>query len=130
MPGFELNTDCRAPVEEVWKLLFDPDRFTDWWAGIQAVRKDAPGQFTLWPAGYPEFPLPQTLRADQVGGWVIISCQVFAVEIVWQLVEASAGTSIHVNVTAPESEARRLNRQRPLIEESLRRLTALAEAAS
>ena len=30
MPGFELTTDCRAPVEEVWKLLFDPDRFPDW----------------------------------------------------------------------------------------------------
>ncbi|HYB15527.1 MAG TPA: SRPBCC family protein [Streptosporangiaceae bacterium] len=47
MPGFELSTDCRAPVEEVWKLLFDPDRFLDWWAGIEAVRKDSPGQFTL-----------------------------------------------------------------------------------
>ena len=42
MPGFELNTHCRGPVEEVWKLLFDPDRFRDWWAGIEAVRKDAP----------------------------------------------------------------------------------------
>ena len=130
MPGFELNTDCRAPVEEVWKLLFDPDRFLDWWAGIEAVRKDAPGQFTLWPAGYPDFPLPQTLRTDQADGRVIISCQVFAVEIVWQLAETSAGTSIQVNVTAPESQARRLDGQHQLIEESLRRLTALAEAAS
>ena len=82
MPGFELNTDCRAPVEEVWKLLFDPDRFPDWWAGIEAVRKDAPGQFTLWPAGYPDFPMPQKLRADQADGRVIISCQVFAIDIV------------------------------------------------
>jgi uncharacterized protein YndB with AHSA1/START domain len=130
MPGFELSTDCRAPVEEVWKLLFDPDRFPDWWAGIESVRQDAPGQFTLWLAGYPDFPLPQTLRADQAGGRVIISCQVFAIEMVWQLAEAGAGTSIHLNVTAPESEARRLDGQHKLIEESLRRLTALAEAAS
>jgi uncharacterized protein YndB with AHSA1/START domain len=130
MPGFELSTECRAPVEEVWKLLFDPDRFLDWWAGIEAVRKDAPGQFTLWPAGYPDFPLPQTLRADQAGGRIIISCQVFAIDMVWQLAEAGAGTSIHLNVTAPESQARRLDRQHQLIEESLRRLAALAEAAS
>jgi len=130
MPGFELSTHCHAPVEEVWKLLFDPDRFLDWWAGIEAVRKDAPGQFTLWPAGYPDFPLPQTLRSDQAGGRVIISCQVFAIDLFWQLAEAGAGTAIHLNVTAPESQARRLDRQHQLIEQSLRRLTALAEAAS
>jgi hypothetical protein len=130
MPGFELTSHCRAPVEEVWKLLFDPDRFPDWWTGIEAVRKDAPGQFTLWPAGYPDFPLPQTLRADQAGGRVIISCQVFAIDMVWQLAEVGACTAIHLNVTAPESQTRRLERQHPLIEESLRRLTALAEAAS
>jgi hypothetical protein len=130
MPGFALSTDCRAPVEEVWKLLFDPARFPDWWAGIQTVRKDAPGQFTLWPTGYPDLPLPQKLRVDQADGRVILSCQVFAIEVVWQLDEAGSGTSIHVNVTAPESEAHRLDRQHHLMEESLRRLTALAEAAS
>jgi hypothetical protein len=81
-------------------------------------------------AGYPDFPLPQTLRADQADGRVIISCQVFAIDMVWQLAEAGAGTSIHVNVTAPESEAHRLDGQHQLIEESLRRLSALAEAAS
>jgi hypothetical protein len=51
MPGFELNTDCRAPVEEVSKLLSAPDRFPDWWAGIEAVRKDPPGSSPYsWPA--------------------------------------------------------------------------------
>jgi Activator of Hsp90 ATPase homolog 1-like protein len=130
MPGFALSTDCRAPVEEVWKLLFDPARFPDWWAGIESVRKDASGQFTLWPAGYPDFPMPQKLRVDQADGRVIISCQVFAIDVVWQLAEAGAGTSIHVNVTLPDSEAHRLDGQHHLIEESLRRLTTLAEAAS
>jgi hypothetical protein len=129
MPGFALSTACRAPVEEVWKLLFDPARFPDWWAGIEAVRKDAPGQFTLWPVGYPDFPMPQKPRVDQADGRVMISCQVFAVDVVWQLAEAGAGSSIRVNVTLPESEAHRLDRQHKLIEESLRRLTALAEAA-
>jgi hypothetical protein len=94
------------------------------------VRNDAPDQFTLWVDGHPDFPLPQTLRTDPARGRVIFSCQVFAINMVWQLAEAGAGTSIHLNVTAPASEARRLDGQRPLIEESLRRLTALAEAAS
>ena len=130
MPGFTLSADCRAPVEEVWKLLFDPARFPEWWAGIETVRIDEPGDFTIWPAGYPDFPMPQKLRADQADERVTISCQVFEIEIVWQLAESGAGTSIHVDVTLPEREAHRLDTQHQVIEESLRRLTALAEAAS
>jgi uncharacterized protein YndB with AHSA1/START domain len=129
MPGFELNTDCRAPVEEVWKLLFDPDRFPDWWAGIEAVRKDAPGQFTLWPAGYPDFPMPQKLRVDQASERVTISCQVSDIEIVWQLAEDGPGTAIHVQVSLPVQEAHRLDGQHRAIAESLRRLAALVEAS-
>jgi hypothetical protein len=52
------------------------------------------------------------------------------IEIVWQLAEAGAGTSINVNVSVPEREARRLDDQHRVISESLRRLAALAEAAS
>ena len=33
MPGFALSAECGAPVEEVWKLLFDPARFPEWWVG-------------------------------------------------------------------------------------------------
>ena len=130
MPGFTLSADCRAPVEEVWKLLFDPARFPEWWIGIETVRIDEPGDFTIWPAGYPDFPMPQKLRADQADERVTISCQVFDIEIVWQLAESGVGTSIHVNFTLPERQAHRLDQQHQVIEESLRRLTALAEAAS
>ena len=130
MPGFALTAGCRAPVEEVWKLLFDPARFPEWWAGIETVRQDAPGEFTQWPTGYPDFPMPQTLRVEEAAERVTISCQVSDIDIVWQLAEAGAGTSVSVNVTLPEHEAHRLDGQYQVISESLRRLTALAEAAS
>ena len=130
MPGFELSAGCRAPVEEVWKLLFDPARFPQWWVGIETVRTDEPGEFTLWPAGYPDFPMPQKLRADQANQRVTVSCQVSDIDFVWQLAEADTGTSINVNVSLPEREAHRLDGQQQVISESLRRLTALAEAAS
>jgi len=72
------------------------------------------------------------LLAGYVEDWAeaAISCQVLDIEIVWQLAEAGAGTSINVNVSVPEREARRLDDQHRVISESLRRLTALAEAAS
>ena len=130
MPGFALSASCRAPVEEVWKLLFDPARFPDWWVGIQTVRKDAPGEFTQCPAEYPDFPMPQKLRVDRASERVTISCQVSDIDVVWQLAEAGTGTSINVNVSLPEREAHRLEGQHQAIEESLRRLTALAESAS
>jgi uncharacterized protein YndB with AHSA1/START domain len=130
MPGFTLTANSRAPAEEVWKLLFDPARFPDWWAGIQTVRKDTPGEFTQWPTGYPDFPMPQKLRVDQANERVTISCQISDIDIVWQLTESGTGTAIQVTVSLPDREARRLDDQHQIIEESLRHLTALAEAAS
>ncbi len=130
MPGFTLSGRCCAPVEEVWKLLFDPARFPDWWVGIETVRKDSPDEFTQWPTGYPDFPMPQKLRVDQASERVTISCQVSDIDVVWQLAEAGMGTSITVNVSLPEHEAHRLDGQHQAIQESLRRLTALAESAS
>ena len=130
MPGFTLSASCRAPVEEVWKLLFDPARFPDWWVGIETVRKDSPGEFTQWPTGYPDFPMPQKLRVEEADERVIVSCQVSDIDVVWQLAEGGEGTAIQVTVSLPEREAHRLDGQHQVIEESLRRLTALAEAAS
>jgi uncharacterized protein YndB with AHSA1/START domain len=130
MPGFTLTAGCRAPVEEVWKLLFDPARFPEWWVGIEAVHKDAPGEFTQWPTGYPDFPMPQKLRVDQARERVMISCQVSDIDIAFQLAEAGTGTSINVDVRLPEREAHRLDGQHQVISASLRRLTTLAEAAS
>jgi uncharacterized protein YndB with AHSA1/START domain len=130
MPGFALSAGCRAPVEEVWKLLFDPTRFPEWWVGIETVRTDGPGEYTQWPSGYPDFPMPQKLRVDQANDRVTISCQVSDIDVVWQLAEGGPGTAIQVTVSLPEREAHRLDGQHQAIEESLRRLTALAEAAA
>jgi uncharacterized protein YndB with AHSA1/START domain len=130
MPGFALTASCRAPVEEVWKLLFDPARFPEWWVGIATVHQDAAGEFTQWPVGYPDFPMPQKLRVDEADERVTVSCQVSDIDIVWQLAEAGAGTSISVQVSLPERETHRLERQHQVISESLRRLSALAEALS
>ena len=91
----------------------------------------APGEFTLWPAGYPDFPMPQKLRVDQANERVTVSCQVLDIQVTWQLTEAvGGGTSIHVTASLPENEAHRIDGQHYIIEQSLRRLTALAEAAS
>jgi uncharacterized protein YndB with AHSA1/START domain len=116
-----------APVEEVWKLLFDPTRFPEWWAGVETVRADAPDRYVMWPEGYPDFPMPQHLRTERAEHRVTISCQISDIDIEWQLTERAAGTAIHVHVDLPEAEIHRLAGQRDIITRSLDRLAHLAE---
>lgn len=126
MPAFELTAHVTAPVEEVWKLLHDPSRFPEWWVGIETVQRSTEG-YTMWPTGYPDFPMPQQLKTDRDAGCVTISCLVSDLEFVWRLWEVGEETGIVVQVRIPEAEAHRFDTQRALIAESLQRL---AEAAA
>jgi uncharacterized protein YndB with AHSA1/START domain len=130
MPSFALTTHTDAPVEEVWKLLHDPAWFPQWWAGVATVRPGEHGDYTMWPAGYPDFPMAQRLRTERVDGRVTISCLVSDLEFRWQLREAGDGTDIEVQVDLPDSEAHRLPGQRETLTESLGRLAALAGTAT
>jgi uncharacterized protein YndB with AHSA1/START domain len=134
MPTFDDSTTTPAPVEEVWKLLYDPSRFPDWWAGIETVRPaghEGAGDITIYPAGYPDFPMPQALRADQDGHRVTISCLVSDLEFAWRLEPlAGEGTRIAVHVEIPEAERHRLETQRDAVSASLRALAALAASAT
>jgi uncharacterized protein YndB with AHSA1/START domain len=130
MPGFELSGYAGAPVEEVWKLLFDPSRFPEWWAGVATVRTDAREGYVMWPEGYPDFPMPQRLHAEPGHSRVTISCQVSDIDVVWQLAERGEGTAIDVRVDLPEAESHRLATQHDLLQRSLASLARLAEAAA
>ncbi|MEA2479715.1 MAG: hypothetical protein QOJ07_1637, partial [Thermoleophilaceae bacterium] len=37
MPEFQDSAVSTAPPEEVWKALYDPSRFPDWWAGVGSI---------------------------------------------------------------------------------------------
>jgi uncharacterized protein YndB with AHSA1/START domain len=127
MPTFDDATTTSAPVEDVWKLLFDPARFPEWWAGV-ATTTSGDGGFTLYPEGYPDFPMPHTLQADGTG--VTISCLTSDLVFEWRLEEHGSGTKIAVHVEIPEREAHRLDTQRGMVSASLRSLAALAEDAT
>ena len=128
MIGFTVTGHAQAPVEEVWKLLFDPVRFPEWWVGVETVRTDQPGEYTLWPVGYPDFPMPQQLRTDTSAGRVTMSCQVSDIDFGWRLADTGGGTAIEVRVDLPAAQRHRLDGQREVITESMARLVALAES--
>ena len=126
MPTFDDTTTSSASVEEVWKLLYDPVRFPEWWEGMGTVEPERDG-FTMYPQGYPDFPMPQTMRTD--GKRVTISCLVSHLLFEWRLEPTTGdGTTIGVHVEIPDAEAHRLDTQRGLVSASLRSLAALAAA--
>jgi uncharacterized protein YndB with AHSA1/START domain len=130
MPEFEERARSGAPPEDVWKLLYDPARFPDWWTGVGSVDAGQAGGYTMYPQGYPDFPMAQRLHVTDSG--VTISCLVSDLVFEWRLAPLDGGTatSITVHVEIPEAEAHRLAAQRGLISQSLSRLAALAAAES
>jgi uncharacterized protein YndB with AHSA1/START domain len=129
MPTFDDSTTTTAPVEEVWKLLYDPARMVQWWDGVERIEQhgtDGKGDVTIWPDGYPDFPMPQNLRTDANGRSVTISCLVSDLVFEWRLEPLDEGTRISVHVEIPQEEAFRLDDQRAAVSASLRSLAALS----
>ena len=130
MPDFTRFITVAAPLEEVWKLLHDPSRFPEWWAGIETVVTNGQSAYTMWPVGYPDFPMAQRLDAAPADNRVTISCLVSDLEFRWQLSPVGESTAVEVQVRIPEGESHRLATQQGLIEKSLWQLAALAATGS
>ncbi len=126
MPSFHDTATSAAPPEEVWKLLYDPSRFPDWWAGIGTIDVKDEGEYTMYPEGYPDFPMAQLLETRQDQGRVTVSCLVSDLRFEWRLQPDGEGTLIMVDVEIPEAEAHRLEAQREIISASMRRLAEQA----
>jgi uncharacterized protein YndB with AHSA1/START domain len=129
MPSFHDTATSAAPPEDVWKLLYDPSRFPDWWAGIGTVEVDSGDRYTMYPDGYPDFPMPQLLDTQRDQQRVTVSCLVSDLRFEWRLQSTAAGTLISVDVEIPDAEAHRLETQREIISASMQRLARLAADA-
>ncbi len=126
MPWFHDAATSQAAPEEVWKLLYDPSRFPDWWAGVGTVEAGGEGQYTMYPDGYPDFPMAQLLDTARDDQRVTVSCLVSDLRFEWRLEPAGSGTRIMVEVDIPDAESHRLETQREVISASLRRLADIA----
>jgi hypothetical protein len=127
MPMFDQVAVSTAPPEEVWKLLYDPAQFPLWWAGTGSVNTGGDvGDYTMYPEGYPDFPMPQALKTSWENGTVKISCLVSDLCFGWRLRPCGSGTEISVHVEIPDHEAHRLDTQREIIGRSARRRAELA----
>ena len=126
MPSFHDTATSAAPPEDVWKLLYDPSRFPDWWAGIATVDVTSESEYTMYPDGYPDFPMAQLLDTHRDQHRVTVSCLVSDLRFEWRLEQAGEGTLISVEVEIPDAEAHRLESQHEVISASMSRLAQLA----
>lgn len=126
MPSFTDSALSAGAPEEVWKLLYDPARFPDWWAGVGTVEVAGEGRYTMFPEDYPDFPMAQVLDTHRDQGRVTVSCLVSDLRFQWRLAPERNGTRVTVEVEIPDAEAHRLDAQRETISRSLRRLAELA----
>jgi uncharacterized protein YndB with AHSA1/START domain len=128
MPSFHDSAVARAEPEEVWKLLYDPTRFPEWWAGVGTVKPgDEDGFYTMYPEGYPDFPMAQLLDTAKHEQRVTVSCLVSDLRFEWGLEPLpDGGTRISVDVEIPEAEAARLDAQQETIHSSLANLAKLS----
>jgi uncharacterized protein YndB with AHSA1/START domain len=127
MPTFSDSARSEAPPEEVWKILYDPARFTDWWEGM-VTTEVGDGEFVFVQEDVPDFPIPHQLQARREEGSVVISCLLHDLEFAWRLEPLDGGqaTQISVHVRIPESKLRLLDRQKNAIRGSIQRLAELA----
>lgn len=130
MPSFDNHILVRAPLEDVWKLVHDPTRYPEWWTGIGSVDEADPDGYTLYPEGWPDYPMPQRLRTSSADGRVTISCLVSDLEYRWHLTADGERTRVEVHVDIPEAEAHRLDVQTAAIASALARLADLASTSA
>jgi len=126
MPSFEERAACRAPAEEVWKLLYDPARFPEWWAGMERVESGNGEDVTRYMEAWPDFPYPTRISRRE-DGRIVVSCLLSDIVHEWVLEPATGGCSVRVRVEIPEDEAERLEAQEAEIRASLARLVSRAE---
>ena len=130
MPHIDDEVLVPAPLEEVWKLVHDPSRYPEWWTGIGGVDEATPDGYTMYPEGWPDYPMPQRLSTSSADGRVTISCLVSDLEYRWQLTADGEVTRVEVHVDIPEVEAHRLEGQTTAMSSALARLTRLAASAA
>jgi uncharacterized protein YndB with AHSA1/START domain len=114
-----------AAPEEVWKLLYDPARLGEWWAGV--ARTDPAGGDRVDFVRDDGRVYPQRMVTDREGARVTVSCLTLGLRFSWMLAPLDGGgTRITACFELPEREVALLESQRAAIAASVHALGRLA----
>ncbi len=130
MADFEETMLCRAPALEVWKLLHDPFRFTEWWSGVSRVEV-TPGGVAVYTDNQPGLAYPLHINLTGDSSSVRITCLLTEDIHIWTLQSHPDGCLVRVRVeAAPGEETQLAQRRAENVLASLPRLISAAERAA
>ncbi len=126
---FHAEARCASPAREVWKLLYDPVRFSRWWPGWERVEPGEGPALTHYDARWPDFAYPATVSSEPSTGRVVVSCLLTDIVYSWSIDTAGSGCQIGVVVTIPDAETHRSGDIADVMRQALSALVNEAEAA-
>ena len=126
MPAFTERLTCAAPAEEVWKLLYDPWRYPEWWTGTDAVSESG-GDVVRHSDGEV---WPTTIEAHRTGEQVVISCVLTDIVFRWTLAPDPRGCRVTLEVAIPDQQAARHGMQETAMRDAIVRLGRAAERSA
>lgn len=130
MPSFREAVVCPAPPAEVWRLVHDPARMSEWMTDTARVEPGEDGTVTRYLVGWPDYPMPTRVRTQSEGARVVISCLVSDIDFRVALSPDPAGCGVEIEVSLPEAEAARLDDVREVVVASLARLAERSASAA
>ncbi len=121
--GFREGIVCAAPPADVWRLVHDPSRMSEWMTDTERVEAgNAADTVTRYLHGWPDHPMPTRVSSQREGSRVIISCLVSDIDFRVALSPDPGGCRVDIDVSLPDAEAARLGGVRTLVADSLARL--------
>jgi hypothetical protein len=130
MVDFHAEAECRAPARTVWKLLYDPRRFAEWWPGWERVEAGTDGSVTRYDARWPDFAYPNSITSDSTGNRIVVSCMLSDIIYTWAISPQSDGCRLSVMVAIPDTEAAPADEAIATASTALANLVACAQRAS
>jgi uncharacterized protein YndB with AHSA1/START domain len=131
VPGFREGIVCAAPPAEVWRLVHDPARMSEWMTDTARVEvAQGGGTVTRYLHGWPDHPMPTRVRSHGDGSRVVISCLVSDIDFRVTLSPDPEGCRVDIDVRLPEEEAARLDGVRAVVVASLERLAERSAAGT
>jgi hypothetical protein len=91
-------------VLEVWKLLQDPTRYSEWWDGLVEAQPTPDGVIRRMGA-LPGVPIPTRIEFRRAAAGVVIRCEVTGIVHLWTLEPVWEGCRVRLRAAVPGQEA-------------------------
>lgn len=126
MIAIEESMLCHAPPLHVWKLLYDPARFSEWWSGVQRSEPSRDGA-NFYLGEQREGPFAMHIATARESSRILIRCMATDDLYTWTLEPHPEGCRVRVRVEVAANEAERAQARHDSLLASLPKLAAVAK---